>query len=89
MMIIPSYAYVLNNPILYVDPDGMKIDLSDIFRSKAGLQAGLQILLDLSEQTGLSLSVNNSSEGAFIEYLKDDNGDAMVKESDGGSKTRK
>ena len=81
-----SYAYVLNNPILYVDPDGMKIDLSDIFRSKAGLQAGLQILLDLSEQTGLSLSVNNSSEGAFIEYLKDDNGDAMVKESDGGQK---
>jgi len=74
------YTYVKNNPIYFVDPDGMKIDLSDIFKNKEGLQAGIQLLLDLSEQTGLSLSVSESD--GLLSYDKSD-GKAEVEESGG------
>src|SRR5690606_15434356 len=75
------YAYVKNNPIYYVDPDGMKIDLSDIFRDERGLKMGIQLLLDLSEQTGLSLTVNKDD--GLLQYDKDENGNAKVHESNG------
>lgn len=76
------YNYVKNNPIYFVDPDGMKIDLSDIFNNKEGFQAGLQLLLDLSEQTGLSLTVNKSD--GLLQYGKEKDGKtAKVEERNG------
>jgi hypothetical protein len=53
------YSYGVNNPVLFIDVNGDSINFSAIIKS-GGLDAVVQTLMDLSEQTGLSdLSINN------------------------------
>jgi hypothetical protein len=58
----------------------MRIDLSDIFKKEETFQAGIEMLLDLSEQTGLTLSVDRSK---GLQYEKNSDGTDKVSEKDG------
>lgn len=80
------YAYVMNSPILFIDPDGMQVDLSAMFTSSENFQAGIQLLLDLGAQTGLSLYVTN--EDKTLEYLKNENGPVLSALGLGSEKAR-
>lgn len=73
-----TYAYVVNSPLVYIDPDGMKINFAEMLNQKDGLNTVCRLLLDLAEQTGLSLSLNFNNEGSFLDYEKDGDGNAIV-----------
>lgn len=76
------YQYAANNPILYIDVNGDSINFSSILQS-GGVQAVVNILSDLSEQTGLS-SIGINSNGNLT-YGTDDDGNAIVSTDDEGN----
>lgn len=82
-----TYTYILNNPLIYTDPDGMRIDFTNMLNQKDGLNVLCNLLLDLSEQTGLTLSVNFNSDGAFLDFEKDNNEPVISKDGEYGNNT--
>jgi RHS repeat-associated protein len=79
------YAYVLNSPIIYMDPDGMQIDVANLVSKEGGLIALCQLMLDLAEQTGLNLSINARNDGGmYMEYEKDNMGNAVISKGEYG-----
>ena len=69
------YCYGLNNPIYLIDPDGMRINATDInIYDKTNKTSYLSALInDLSYITGLKLNFING----YIEYEKDENGNPI------------
>jgi RHS repeat-associated protein len=76
---LSPYQYTANNPVLYIDVNGDSINLAGLM--VGDLKAAISILWDLSEQTGLNLSVKSNGS---LTYSKDKNtGEALVAEVDG------
>jgi RHS repeat-associated protein len=76
------YQYAANNPVLYIDVNGDSINFSSIME-QGGVQAVVNILSDLSEQTGIS-SIGINSNGNLT-YGTDDSGNAEVSTDDQGN----
>lgn len=68
-----SYQYAANNPIFFIDVNGDSINVSDI-QKKDG-QTLDAITSDLTEQTGLTLSV---TPGGQLTYATDENGNPII-----------
>jgi len=69
------YQYAANNPILYIDVNGDSINFTSILQT-GGIDAVVNILFDLSGQTGISnLGINSNGN---LTYGTDDNGNATV-----------
>ncbi len=76
------YQYGANNPVLFIDVNGDSINFSGVLRD-GGIKALVNILSDLSEQTGLnSIGVNKNGN---LTYGTDDKGNAQVMTDDEGN----
>ncbi|KAA0126032.1 RHS repeat-associated core domain-containing protein [Chryseobacterium sp. SN22] len=64
---ITSYAYVANNPIIYIDPDGMRLDLSDIMKKGNEEQYKAFIFFAKTEQ-GQEFLSKYMAKGESIKY---------------------
>ena len=49
---ISPYAYVANSPMMFIDPDGQQIDLSELLKSDEGTLVAKHIVGELSQITG-------------------------------------
>jgi uncharacterized protein RhaS with RHS repeats len=73
------YQYGANNPIKYIDVNGDSINFSALMVSD--LKAAINVLWDLSEQTGMNLKLAGNGN---LEYSKNSKtGEALVSEVDG------
>ncbi len=62
---ISPYSYVANNPVILVDPDGMRINVSHILKENP--DEWTKVLNDLTEFTGLTITVDKEG---FLNYEK-------------------
>lgn len=81
------YNYTLNNPILYTDPDGREVDFSRLFedtgdkeQNRRNLFTALNTLVDLSNITGLNLSINSDRKLESNGTYEDENGEIIGSE---------
>ncbi|HBG70077.1 MAG: hypothetical protein A2W93_10085 [Bacteroidetes bacterium GWF2_43_63] len=61
---LSPFAYCANNPVMLVDPDGMKIDPTKFIENAEGGQANYDLLeADLESKTGLKLEYHSDGKG--------------------------
>ena len=83
---LSPYQYGANNPIKYIDVNGDSINLAALMAND--IMTSINIMLDLSEQTGLSLTVKSNGNLTYAKNSK--TGKALVADVDGvqsGSKS--
>lgn len=80
---LTPYNYSANSPIIFRDIAGDSINVSKLlgFDKITNGNTTQKIVNDLSAITGLNLTVNANT--GLIEYAKDANGNAVIRESDG------
>ena len=48
---------VLNNPILFTDPDGREVDVAELLKTQTGFYQLINTMMDLQNTTGMNLEV--------------------------------
>lgn len=84
------YQYAANNPVLFVDVNGDSVSftLIKIYDKTKGTNVTQQLVDELNDITGLSLSVDEDT--GWLTYEKNEDGSAVVSNEDGvnfGSET--
>ncbi|MBD5317347.1 MAG: RHS repeat-associated core domain-containing protein [Bacteroides sp.] len=74
---LSPYLYCAGNPLSFIDPTGMEVDLYRLSRAdfRNGLDTTDRIIQDLESQTGLKLSLDENTK---LQYAKDDEGKPIV-----------
>ena len=57
---VSTFAFVANSPLRFIDPDGKKIDVSELQKTSEGRYVLYNILEDLSKFTGRNITVDEN-----------------------------